>query len=281
MIELSSNEILKIKNDLHNLQDFTLKNVSALLDQYFTGSHRWPCESFSGEQMDNKLKVDFSHASDGYFLAAIGTKTVHKMKLRVTKDDNLLNYDLNRHGDYEVIPFQMGSGMYVITLWENIYSNKYASAGRFIVNVQLTNENAAFLMPNQYVNYNESTEAVAKANELCAGKTTAEAYAAIKSFISEQFRYDYVKACTVKKGILPDIDTCFTKKSGICQDLAALTVCMLRTQGIVSKLVIGTADNNYHAWVLLELNGKTHLFDPTAAVNHKKSTAKYIAERYY
>jgi transglutaminase-like putative cysteine protease len=40
-----------------------------------------------------------------------------------------------------------------------------------------------------------------------------------------------------------------TKKSGICLDLAALVVALLRIMGIPAKLTIGMADRQYHAWV--------------------------------
>ena len=139
----------------------------------------------------------------------------------------------------------------------------------------------AFLYPNQYVNYGKNDQVVGMSIKVCRDKEGKEAYKAIKQYISENFRYDYVKAATIKPSMLPDIDTCFTKKTGVCQDLSAVMVAMLRVQGIPSRLVIGYADKIYHAWVVCEVEGKKVLFDPTAAVSKSKNAAKYSVERYY
>ena len=79
--------------------------------------------------------------------------------------------------------------------------------------------------------------------------------------MKSHFIYDYIKAATVKAGTLPDIDGSFAKKAGICQDLSAIMVCMLRTQGIPSRLIIGYADKQYHAWVTTTVEKKEEFFD--------------------
>lgn len=81
--------------------------------------------------------------------------------------------------------------------------------------------------------------------------------------------------------MLPDIDTCFNKKLGICQDLAAMTVCMLRVQGVPAKLMIGYADRNYHAWVVAIIDGREVFYDPTAELNAISRVKNYTVERFY
>ena len=93
--------------------------------------------------------------------------------------------------------------------------------------------------------------------------------------------YDYVKMVTVKPGMMPDIDECFEKRMGICQDLSSTTVCMLRSQGIPAKLVIGKANGQYHAWVQVTLNGEEKLFDPTAILQNMSQPVEYAVERWY
>jgi hypothetical protein len=122
---------------------------------------------------------------------------------------------------------------------------------------------------------------VAKAEELCAGKSAKETYALVRQFMLDTFGYDFIKALTVKPGMLPDIDGCYQKRLGVCQDLSAVMVCMLRTQGIPAKLMIGYADKNYHAWTLTVVDGKEVFFDPTAALNAISSPITYSVERYY
>ena len=239
----------------------------------------WP-ETGQTVRQDGKMKIDASHTSDGYFMAAVNRQSSKRIKLSITKGDVTLRYDLNGQGDYEVIPLQLGSGNYQITLYENTSGKKYATAGKITLNVKLSREDAAFLVPSQYVNYTLLSQAVAKADELCAGKSEKEAYKAVCSFMKSYFVYDYVKALTVAANTLPDIDGCYKKQMGICQDLSAVMVCMLRTQGIPSKLMIGYVGKNYHAWTQSTVQGEDEFFDPTAALN--AITGKdYSTERYY
>ncbi|MBQ7654958.1 MAG: transglutaminase family protein [Clostridia bacterium] len=245
------------------------------------GEAKWPMTSGNGEKTNSKLKVDIGNSSEGYFLAAVTSSNKHGLKLRVEKGSDTLTYDLNSNGKYEVFPFQLGSGSYTISLWENVSGKKYSAAGKISVNVKLKSESIPFLYPNQYVHYSRKDEAVSVADEICGGKEGKEAYLAIKKYITENYRYDYVKAATIKPSIMPDIQTCYAKKTGVCQDLSALMVCMLRVEGVPARLVIGYADKIYHAWVVAEVDGKKVLFDPTAAVNHSKNASNYSVERYY
>lgn len=241
----------------------------------------WPSQSSKGEKKNGKMKVNVANINEGYFMAAVQKKNSHKMKLRVVKGKESLTYDLNNTGEYEVFPLQMGNGKYEISLWENVSGKKYSSAGKISVTVKLKDANRPFLYPNQYVNYTKLSEAVAKAAELCKDKNEKEAYKAIRSFMSTSFVYDFVKAVNIKAGMLPDIDGSYKKKMGVCQDLAAIMVCMLRTQGIPAKLVIGYADKQYHAWTVSIIDKKEIFFDPTAALNAISSPKDYSVERIY
>ena len=244
-------------------------------------SAKWPVQSSKGEKKNGKLKVDAANINEGYFLAAIQKKTNKKLKLRVVKGKESLTYDLDSAGDYEVFPLQYGNGKYEISLWENVGGNKYSAAGKLTVNVKLKKKELPFLYPNQYVNYTKLSEAVKKAEELCKGKKPAEAYKIIKEFMASSFVYDFVKAVTIKPGMLPDIDGSYKKKMGVCQDLAAIMVCMLRTQGIPAKLIIGYADSQYHAWTMTIIGNKEQFFDPTAALNAISPPKDYSMERFY
>ena len=81
--------------------------------------------------------------------------------------------------------------------------------------------------------------------------------------------------------MMPDIDGTVRKKMGICQDLSAVVVAMLRSQGIPSKLVIGYADKKYHAWTKNKIDGKWVLYDPTVDLFAMQKPMKYTEERCY
>ncbi len=241
---------------------------------------RWP-ETGKDVVRDSKLKVDRSHFKDGYFMACCTSKANKKLKLRVIKGDETLTYDLNGKGEMEVFPLQLGDGNYRICLYENISGKSYSAAGAVHLNVKLNDPNGPFMYPNQYVKYSQDTDAVKKADQLCEDKTSKQAFDAICSFMKNSFGYDFVKAASIKAGTLPDIEGCYKKKMGVCQDLSAIMVCMLRSQGIPAKLMIGYADKNYHAWVVAVVDGEEVFHDPTAALSAISKTKKYTVERFY
>lgn len=268
---------------------------------------------------NGKLTVDVTNEQEGYFTACC-TASQKKMKLRVAYGDEQLTYDLNNSGLAEAFPFQFGSGKYVITLYENTGGKKYAQAGKVSLTVALEDERAAFLRPNQYVNYTDETAAVRMIKDACDALrqpaeekseihspvanilrwsyyatrrsavnkeqnarvlTDEEIFDAVKTVMGKNFTYDYILAVTVQVGTLPNIEQCCEKRMGICQDLAATAVCMLRSQGVYAKLIIGYADSAYHAWVVAYINGEEVLYDPTVATNAMRAPAAYTMERFY
>ena len=258
-----------------------------LLAGLFTAMALWDGVVFPAADGDTKkdgsLTVDCSHMDQGYIMVKASSSS-KKYKLRIAKGKSTLTYDLNSDGEYEVFPLQLGSGKYTVSLYKNAKGKKYSQEGTVKLKVELTDEMAAFLCPNQYVNYDENTAAVALSDELCEGLTTeTEKFEAIRSYMATNFVYDYIKAATVSSGTMPDIDGTLESKQGICQDLSALSCCMLRVQGIHAEFAVGYADKQYHAWVIVYLDGDTkgQLYDPTAELNGIASGSKYTLERYY
>lgn len=239
----------------------------------------WP-EVGSFVTISGKLLLN-KHESNGYFYAAYNGTTKKRLKLRVVKERMTLTYDLNGNGRYELFPFQLGDGRYTITLFQNVAGKLYYSIGSFTLHVKLTDADIPFLIPNQYVPYTEDSNAVRIADRLCNGMSAEKAYKTICDFVTRSFAFDFIKAVTVKPGALPDIDGVFSKNMGVCQDLAALSVAMFRSQGIPSKLVIGYADKQYHAWTVSKVGEREYLFDPTEKISAISKVKKYTAERFY
>ena len=219
--------------------------------------------------------------SDGVFKAKIRNATSNKLKLRVSKDGITLTYDLKPDTSEEAFPLQLGDGKYDIILYKNVRGKMYAMCGSVSIQVKNKDKNAPFLHPNQYVNYSEDSDVVAKAAEICDGKNAKDSYYAIRKFVIANFAYDFIKAVTVKPGTQPDISGTFKKRIGICQDLSAMTVAMLRSRNIPSKLVIGYADKQYHAWVESVVDGEELRFDPTLELNAMNRVKNYVVERVY
>ncbi len=233
---------------------------------------------------DGKMIVDCSNMSQGYIMVK-AKKTSKKLKIRVSTADEKLIYGLNGDGEYEVIPLQLGSGKYKIELFENVKGKNYSNEGTIKLSVKMSDELSCFTYPNQYVSYNENTACVKYAQDMCKGMTDqGEIFQSVKNYVLKNFIYDYMKSASVQgmSQQMPDIDYCWKNRMGICQDLSAMTCAMLRAENIPARLMIGTAGNIYHAWVVAVINGEEKFFDPTAELNGGVSkNATYTTERYY
>lgn len=194
--------------------------------------------------------VDYSNASQGY-VSARYTGSSAKVKLRISANGGEYNHDVDPNGATEYYPLSFGSGSYTVTLFEQIPSTgRYAQVAQASFDVSLNSELSPFLCPNRYINYGQSSNAVYKAAELCAGKTSAiDKIAAVFTWVSENISYDYNLAATVTTGYVPDPDSTLSKRTGICFDYASLMAAMLRSQSVPTRLVIGNASPDiYHAW---------------------------------
>ncbi|MDO4573180.1 MAG: transglutaminase-like domain-containing protein, partial [Clostridia bacterium] len=151
------------------------------------------------------------------------------------------------------------------------------------IEVQLEDENGPFLYPNQYVDFDGTSEAVEKAAELAAGLADEAAIAKrLYRFVADHTDYDYEKAETVQKGYLPDPDETLASGKGICFDYSALLATMLRAQGIPAQMVIGVVmpEGISHAWNRALLGGEWVFMDATFdGDSHREED--YTQERVY
>ncbi|MEA4896981.1 transglutaminase family protein [Bacillota bacterium Meth-B3] len=240
----------------------------------------WPNASGKTTYKKSGAVVDASHAEDGYIMAKY-KPSKKKLKARVAQGDTAYQYDQNGRGDYEVYSLQMGAGKYKLQLYEQVKGSRYAPKASVSFSVKEMREHAPFLCPNQYIWYTEDSQAVAKSLELCEGLAgDMDKVSAVYKFIAGNIRYHYVRAMTVEQGYLPDVDLLLSEGQGICFDIAALAAAMLRVQGIPTKLVIGYADRNYHAWNEVYVDGAFKRIDLTGAITGAKPET-YTAERYY
>lgn len=237
--------------------------------------------------------VDYSNSSDGYFMAQ-WLAAPQKIKLQSTgPSGSTYTYDLYGN-EWTVFPFSDGNGAYTIRVMQNVGGTKYAVAGNVEVQVSMADAFAPFLRPNQYVNYENATNTVNKASELCRGKSTElDKVAAVYDWVVPNLSYDHNKAQTVQSGYLPDLDAVLASRTGICFDYASLMAGMLRSQGVACRLVVGYAGSAYHAWISVYVDGQGWVdgviffdgtswqrMDPTFASTGKgnESIMKYIGD---
>lgn len=201
------------------------------------------------EKRNEKAVIDYSNTRDGYVMVQYTASTTKRLKAQVKGPAITYTYDLAA-GQWAAFPLSDGNGAYQFVVYENIEGTKYACVLSQSCTVTLSDEFAPFLRPNQYVNYADAADTVAKAQELTADLTDPlKKVESIYNFVVQNLTYDRQLAVTVQSGYLPVLDTVLAKKSGICFDYAALMTGMLRSQGVPCKLVIGYAGSAYHAWI--------------------------------
>jgi len=223
--------------------------------------------------------VDYSNASQGYIMVKYGGTAKIKVLVYFNGGSSYYQYNIDGNDVYTTLPLQSGSGSYRIRFMENVTGSNYAELCSTEISAAVSGSGCN-LYPNQYVNYSRASAAVTKAKSLCAASANnAAKVAAIYKFITATVKYDYAKASSVQSGYLPNVDSTLSSKKGICFDYSALMAAMCRSQGIPTKLVIGTASVGYHAWNEVYLDGWKRYDSTFGAAG--QTVSSYTAEKYY
>ncbi|WP_028242835.1 transglutaminase-like domain-containing protein [Pseudobutyrivibrio ruminis] len=241
---------------------------------------------------NSDASIDASNASEGYVMVKYTGDAAKVRMLIETPAGNTYNYLMALDGQYDVYPLSEGSGTYKIGVYENLHDDQYAAAFTQSVNVTLKDEYSMFLYPNAYVDFNANSNAVKKGMELASGANTdIDVVKNVYHYIIKNVTYDYDKAATVQSGYIPTVDETLATGKGICFDYASLMGAMLRSQGIPTRLEIGYAGTEYHAWIsvytpetgwidkIIQFDGKTWtLMDPTLGSYANSGTVKRYLE---
>ncbi len=255
-----------------------------------------PEASGSEVYSNDDASIDASNSSDGYVMVKYTGSAAKVRMLIETPAGNTYNYLMDLDGTYDVYPLSEGNGTYKIGVYENLQGDQYAVAFTQSVNVTLKDEYSMYLYPNAYVNFDASSAAVKKGQELAASANSdLEVVQNVYKYITKNISYDQQKADTVQTGYIPKVDNTLASGKGICFDYASLMGAMLRSQGIPTRLEIGYAGTEYHAWIsvyikdtgwidkIIQFDGKNWtMMDPTLASYASSSTVKkYLNDDTY
>ena len=250
-----------------------------------------PTASGKNTESGGGATLDYSNSSEGYVMAK---GSGGKFKIQITKQGGrTYTYDLNGKGNYETYPLTGGNGRYSIGIFKQVSGNQYAQSLMTNVDVKLKSANLPFLYPNQFVNFNKNSKAVAKGVEVASGSSSQiDTVTRIYNYVISNLTYDTAKATSVQPGYVPNVDSVLAARKGICFDYASLMATMLRTQGIPTRLEVGYVSGGaYHAWISVYLNGvgwvndaiyfdgkSWSLMDPTFASGGGTAAARFIGD---
>lgn len=199
---------------------------------------------------NTRAEIDYSNTGDGYVMVRFTGNSSKKLKVQVIGPTTTYTYDIKPGSSFSTFPLSDGNGSYRVVVYENTSGTMYATVLSVSTKVEVKDEFAPYLRPNQYVNYENAPNTVAKAKELVDGKEDfLDKVDAVYEFVVNGMTYDAQKAMNIQPGYLPELDKVLEAKTGICFDYASLMAGMLRSQGIPCKLVVGYAGSVYHAWI--------------------------------
>ena len=198
-------------------------------------------------EKNDTAEIDYSNADKGY-ISALYSGNSDRAKVRIKNGDLQYDHDLSP-GKREYFPL-MEKGGYSVKIYEQVSGKNYSEVVAAEFTAEISDNKEMYLYPNKYIDFDESSDCVRRAAELCVeAKAPVDKIAAVFLYITDHVVYDKELARTVQSGYTPYPDRTLESGKGICYDYASLFAAMCRSQGIPTRLVIGYAEPDiYHAW---------------------------------
>jgi transglutaminase-like putative cysteine protease len=250
--------------------------------------------------------VDFSNSADGYVIVTYLDPPPPEVMLLifvVCPQGQQWQYPLRLTDvDYAVLPLAFGNGNYRVVAGELGPDGSFLAFISATFSVTLSDEFAPFLRPNRWVNYALNMEVVKTAERLLSGTSgLVDRVRLVYDFVVGHLTYNYELASHVNAtnpAYIPDLDAVLASGKGICFDYASVMSAMLRSQGIITRMVIGYFFNpvsknmEYHAWIdvysdtdgwlngIVFLDGKGFsILDPTIAASAGETGERHFMNR--
>ena len=227
----------------------------------------------------SECALDYSNAASGYVMVKYtGLQEYAFVKIFHGEADS--TFKVPNSDGYTALPLTFGNGVYTV----NFYEPANPAADESVIKifkwegfVELDDEYAPYLYPNQLVWFTEESAAVQHGAELLdASMTDSEVIAAVYEYVVEVIQMDFELESQILSGavddrIVLDVDTIYTEHCGVCLDYAVLMTALLRSQQIPAKLVFGFANDDWHAWVSVYTDEAGWVtYDPTSGASEKQ-----------
>jgi transglutaminase/protease-like cytokinesis protein 3 len=214
------------------------------------------------QSSSDEPQIITSTSMNGYIY--VSYKSDKKVKVMMNLGDSQEVYDLIGDGQFHRFTLHLGDGNYKIRLVENTTGNSYRVVMTEEFDCVMINENFPYLVPNSFVVYDNDMEVIQFGLELTEDSETDEEKAhALYDWIVRNISYDFSVLGKLSVGYVPDPQTTYETKKGICSDFAALFASLCRSQGIPCKVVLGyyAKSDYYHAWNEVYINGEYVIVD--------------------
>lgn len=106
-------------------------------------------------------EIDYSNVQDGYVMVRFPKSSSKRLRVQVIGPATTYTYDLPT-GSWSTFALSDGNGDYKVTALQNTTGKKYAVLASASFQVTLKDEFAPFLRPNQYVNYENAPNTIAR-----------------------------------------------------------------------------------------------------------------------
>ncbi|MDO5521751.1 MAG: transglutaminase-like domain-containing protein [bacterium] len=192
--------------------------------------------------------------TDGTVTVKYNNKSKVKSKVLVIKDNKMYQYDLKNGNNIVRVPLTQGNGTYTVMVCKCITGSKYSPIAQKKVKLKLSPSRKAFKPTHIIINFKNTNPAIKKAKQLVKKcKTKEDKIKAIWNYVVKNYKYDYAKQRNLSSytsQYVPNVNTTYKSKKGICYDISALYSAMLRSVGIEAQLQTGYCSkvNGYHAW---------------------------------
>jgi hypothetical protein len=230
--------------------DFPAKNYGTFFrDNYGTNSQITSSE-------DGGIRIDTGSTPYGVVLLRVDTTSIPASKgckVILMAGKSSYQYNIQDRGIYLGLPLQMGNGTYTMMIYEQVDGASYATKMAHTFSVSLASSLKPYTAASIMTDFSRGSSCVKKANSLCANINTQNGKVeAVYTWIVSNISYDQALANSITSQqitvYLPDPDQTYTSRKGICFDYASLMCAMLRSQGIPTRLIMGSTSLGYHAW---------------------------------
>ena len=242
-------------------------------------------------------KVTIANNKNGTITYKYDNPDSKKTKVLVIKGNTQYQYELKKGDNAVRIPLTEGNGTYTVLLCKQVQGTQYSIVTQNTVTLELTPTIKAFRPTHIIISFKASNTVIKKAKSLTKKyKKKEDKIKVLWKYMYKNYKYDYVKQrglSSLTRQYIPNINTTYKTKKGICYDISSVFASMLRSVGIETKLVTGYCNKvkGYHAWnkVYNSQTKKWYIIDCTydlcmyrakRSVSMKKKAKDYNTEVY-